>query len=322
MAEQLALGFRASWSGLTWRRLAVAVLCAWMALAPSLAEARAGSGTSQGSRGSRSYSGNEAQPLQRSVTPPPAPRAPQYAPSPSYASPYGGGFMQRHPFMSGLFGGLIGAGLAGMLFGHDAWAADASPTGSMFGMLLQFIIIGGLIWLAVAFFRRRAGYALAGGTTGYPRTVGASALPAPVNPVEITISDADFTAWTGLLTGIQEAWSRSDLAGLRRYVTPEMLSYFAEELARNASQGVENRVERVNLLKGDLQEAWQEGDLDYASARLSWSALDYSVRPAAAPGEHEVIVAGDPAHAVEATEVWTFVRSRGGSWLLSAIQQA
>ncbi len=24
----------------------------------------------------------------------------------------------------------------------------------------------------------------------------------------------------------------------------------------------------------------------------------------------------------EATEVWTFMRSRGGSWLLSAIQQA
>ena len=148
MAEQLSVGFRWVWSGMTWRRLAVAVLCAWIALAPSLAEARAGSGTSQGSRGSRTYSNNGAAPMQRSVAPPVAPSAPRYAPSPSYAQPYGGyggSFMQRHPFMSGLFGGLIGASLAGMLFGHDAWAAEASPAGSMLGMLLQFALIGGLL---------------------------------------------------------------------------------------------------------------------------------------------------------------------------------
>jgi predicted lipid-binding transport protein (Tim44 family) len=33
------------------------------------------------------------------------------------------------------------------------------------------------------------------------------------------------------------------------------------------------------------------------------------------------IVAGSDRDRVEATEVWTFLRSRGGNWVLSAIQQ-
>lgn len=310
----------------TWRALAVALLCAWVALAPSLAEARAGSssgaGSSMGSRGSRTYSNNGAAPMERSVTPTPAPSQPSFAPRPSPMAPaYGGGFMQRNPFMTGLMGGFLGAGLAGMLFGHSAYAADGSGVGSMLGMLLQFALIGGLIWLAVAFFRRRS--AAAGGPAMFPLPAGAVAAPGVArDPVEIPISEADFNAWSDLLVGIQGAWTKGDLATLRRYVTPEMLSYFAEELARNVSQGVENRVERVTLLKGDLQEAWSEGELEFATARLRWSAVDYMVAlPQGNGGGQEVIVRGDPSQLTEATEMWTFVRSHGGRWLLSAIQQ-
>ena len=43
-----------------------------------------------------------------------------------------------------------------------------------------------------------------------------------------------------LLVEIQTAWSRGDLNALRRSMTPEMLSYFSEELSRNTSDGVEN----------------------------------------------------------------------------------
>jgi predicted lipid-binding transport protein (Tim44 family) len=312
-----------------WRGLAVALLCAWVALAPGLAEARAGSssgaGSSMGSRGSRTYSNNGGAPLERSVTPPPAPSQPGFAPRPSPLAPaYGGGyggFMQQHPFMSGLMGGFIGAGLAGMLFGHSAYAADGSGFGSMLGMLLQFALIAGVIWLIVGLFRRRG--AVAGSPALFPQPVGLAAAPgAARDPVEIPISEADFNAWGDLLVGIQAAWSKGDLTTLRRYVTPEMLSYFAEELARNVSQGVENRVERVTLLKGDLQEAWSEGELEFATARLRWSAIDYMVAlPQGNGGGQEVIVRGNPSQATEATELWTFVRSHGGRWLLSAIQQ-
>jgi predicted lipid-binding transport protein (Tim44 family) len=324
MTKRVVVAVRGARWCRNWRTLAVAVFCAWIALAPSLAEARAGAGSSMGSRGSRTYSGDGGQSMQRSMTPQTAPSQPQFAPRPSpFGTPgFGGGFMQQHPFMSGLAGGFLGAGLAGMFFGHSAWAGDGvSPFGSMLGLLLQFALIGGLIWLAVQFFRRRSSYGVGAGAANYPRSVGAMAAPAAPNPVEIPISDADFNAWTAILTGVQGTWSKGDLAQLRRYVTPEMLSYFSEELSRNASQGVENRIEQVTLLKGDLQEAWQEGGFEYATARLSWSAVDYMVPAASHAGGQEVIVSGDPSRPVQATELWTFMRSHGGNWLLSAIQQ-
>ncbi len=43
-----------------------------------------------------------------------------------------------------------------------------------------------------------------------------------------------------------------------------------------------------------------------------------SARP---PGRPDAIVGGDPRVPVEAEEIWTFMRPRGGGWLLSAIQQ-
>ena len=82
------------------RVVLVALICAFMALAPSLAEARAGGGGSMGSRGTRTYNYNGGQPVERSLTPRAAPSAPQYAPQPGFASPFGysyGGFAQRHP---------------------------------------------------------------------------------------------------------------------------------------------------------------------------------------------------------------------------------
>ena len=104
-------------------------------------------------------------------------------------------------------------------------------------------------------------------------------------------------------------------------MTPEMLSYFSEELTRNTSQGVHNLISDVHLLKGDLSESWEEGDLQYATAYLKWRANDYVVRSDRSPGDADYIVSGDPRQAVEAEEMWTFVRRRGGEWLLSAIQQ-
>ena len=108
---------------------------------------------------------------------------------------------------------------------------------------------------------------------------------------------------------------------MRRVLTPEMLSYFSEELTRNSSQGVQNIVSDVHLLKGDVSEAWEEGDLEYATAFMRWSAIDYVVRLGRSPGQPDYLVSGDPKTPTEAEEVWTFVRRHGGEWLLSAIQQ-
>jgi predicted lipid-binding transport protein (Tim44 family) len=192
--------------------------------------------------------------------------------------------------------------------------------GSMFGLLLQLAIIGGLIWLAIRLFRGGSLFAGAGagagGGTGYPRSVGAMAAPAARDPVEIPVSEADYNEWSTLLAGIQDAWSQGDLAKMRRYVTPEMLGYFNEQLSDQASRGVQNKIEDVQLLKGDVEEAWAEDNFEYVSARLRWTARDYTVRI-----DDGRVVEGDANRPSEASEVWTFVRSRGGRWLLSAIQQ-
>jgi predicted lipid-binding transport protein (Tim44 family) len=102
---------------------------------------------------------------------------------------------------------------------------------------------------------------------------------------------------------------------------PTCRRYFSEELTRNTSQGVRNIVSDVELLKGELAESWEEGDLQYATAYLKWRAIDYLARVGRSPGDPDGLVSGDPRTPVEAEELWTFVRSRGGQWLLSAIQQ-
>src|SRR5690348_2039218 len=99
-----------------WRILLALFVAATLALAPALAEARAGSSaggrsSSMGSRGLRTYENNGAQPLSRSVTPPPQPSRPPglapATPAPAYGAPgYGGSFFQRHPFLTGLAGGF------------------------------------------------------------------------------------------------------------------------------------------------------------------------------------------------------------------------
>ena len=94
----------------------------------------------------------------------------------------------------------------------------------------------------------------------------------------------------------------------------------ARPRTRNSSQGVQNMVSNVSLVKAELTESWEEGDLEYATAYMRWTALDYTVRIGVAPGPN-ALVSGDPRVPTDAEEVWTFVRRRGGHWLLSAIQQ-
>jgi predicted lipid-binding transport protein (Tim44 family) len=103
---------------------------------------------------------------------------------------------------------------------------------------------------------------------------------------------------------------------MRSLATPEMLGYFTEQLSGNASRGVENKVEAVKLEQGDLSEAWSEGNIDYATVAMRFSMIDVFRRIA-----DGVVVEGSDRVRTEATEVWTFLRGRGGNWILSAIQQ-
>jgi predicted lipid-binding transport protein (Tim44 family) len=130
---------------------------------------------------------------------------------------------------------------------------------------------------------------------------------------DIEIVEGDFDAFEKLLVEIQTGYGAEDLSALRARVTPEMLSYFSEDLAANASRGVVNQISDVKLLQGDLAEAWREGDREYATVAMRFGLDDRTIKRATG----QVVETGPS----EATELWTFMRIRGGAWLLSAIQQ-
>ena len=129
----------------------------------------------------------------------------------------------------------------------------------------------------------------------------------------IEVKPEDFDVFERLLGEIQTAYGKEDLNTLRARVTPEMLSYYSDEMAHNASNGDVNPITDVKLLQGDLSEAWREGSDEYATVAMRYSLNDR-------------IVARDSGKLIEqlpseATELWTFRRTRGGEWLLSAVQQ-
>ena len=313
--------------------LIVAALAAGlMALAPALADARPGGGGSMGSRGSRTYSAppstntapSTAAPMQRSMTEPSRPGmgAPQTAMPQTAARPglFGGGFM------SGLMGGIIGVGIGGLLFGHGLFGGGGFGGAGFLGLLLQLALIGGLVWLVMGFIRRRSPQpAMAGMPPGMERGMarqmedrpayggGGGGAPAS-QPVNLT--EADFQGFERTLQGVNAAWSKQDLRGIQALCTPEMVQYFADDLAELASKGLRNETRDVKLDQGDLAEAWSENGREYATVAMRFSMLDATFRVA-----DNAVVEGSTTQRTQATETWTFVRARGGQWLLSAVQQ-
>jgi predicted lipid-binding transport protein (Tim44 family) len=318
----------------------VVVLAALLSLAATSAvDARAGKSGSFGSRGSRTFEApattntapGVAAPMQRSMTDRPTAAQPGMP---------GAGMQQPAParrgFFGGLAGGLLGAGLIGMLLG-GGFFGGLGGIASILGFLLQIALIGGLIWLAVRFFQRRNQPAMAGaggpmnplnrerGPAGYGQPGGGyggagaarQAARTPKGVDGVGIGPADYEAFEKLLREIQTAYGREDKAALRSLTTPEMAGYFAEELDANAARGVANRVEDVRLLQGDLAESWREGAVDYATVAMRFGLVDYTVSKA-----NGAVVEGDRTKPTEAVEVWTFQRPAGGGWVLSAIQQS
>jgi predicted lipid-binding transport protein (Tim44 family) len=287
---------------------------------------------SVGSRGSRTYSAppptatapNAASPINRSMTQPGTPgAATSTAARPPVQQP-GGMFGGMRGILGGLALGFLGAGLFGMLTG-GGFLSGLAGFASFLGLLLQVALIAGVVFLLYRWWQRRSqpqpSYA------GMPRQMtddqprsalggfggfGGQAAPA-TEPLEI--KGEDFDTFERLLGEVQTAYGKEDLAGLRSRVTPEMLSFYAEDFSENASRGVINELSDVKLLQGDLAESWREGDKDYATVAMRYSLKDRYVDRAtgrASDGNDQL---------QEATELWTFTRVPGGNWLLSAIQQ-
>jgi len=262
--------------------IALGAIATAFVLVSADAHARVGGGFSGGSRGMRTFS-----------APPATPTAPSAAPiqrsitQPGNVAPNGQTGSRPGLFGGGLFGGLaagfLGAGLFGLLFGHGLFGGMAGFA-SMIGLLLQVVLVVFVARLILAWWRRRnmqPAYAAAHPVTGH-NFGGVSGMLGGAKPAgeHLAIAKSDYDAFERSLGDIQAGYSTEDLSTLRAKVTPEMLSYFSEQLATNASRGLINRVTDVKLLRGDLAEAWREGNADYATVAMNFALKDSMVERA------------------------------------------
>jgi predicted lipid-binding transport protein (Tim44 family) len=303
----------------TIRALAIALSLALpLVAAASSADARIGGGVSSGSRGSRTFSAppststapNAALPFNRTITQPSG-----------LGTPAGGGFFNRPGtgLLGGLAAGFLGAGLLGMLLGGGMFGGIGGLS-SIIGLVLQIALIIFVVRLAMSWWQRRheTAAAYAGGSSGLggtPSFRNATGFGLGSGSAPLEILPGDYEAFERLLGETQAAWSNEDIARLHTLATPEMVSYFTRDLEQNKARNVVNKVSGTRLLQGDLAEAWREGNTDYASVAMRFSMVDTTVDRTTGR-----LVEGSE-QPTEATEVWTFMRPRGGSWELSAIQQ-
>jgi len=318
------------------KRTLAAIILVALALSPVLyvteAWARAGGGSSSGSRGSRSYS-SPSQPSSSPAAPsqPTSPGLQQPAPT----RPGWGGMM------GGMLGGLLLGGLlGGLFFGHG---------GGGIGML-EILIIGGLAWFAISYMRRQqaaapSGYATSGGYGSAPASrydpspAGGTAVPAggtatmeaPAGPSDLerglahirqmdpgfdprafseTASDVFFK--------VQGAWTARSMAGVSSLLMPEMSGTLQRDCDRLKAEHKVNRLENIAVRGAEVTEAWQESGQDFVTVHFLASLLDYTTDESGGQ-----VLEGSPSEPVKFEEYWTFTRPVGSAaFRLSAIQQA
>jgi predicted lipid-binding transport protein (Tim44 family) len=307
----------------TSRILIVLLTLVTLAAVGGEAWARAGSG---GSRGSRSYSA-PAQPAPMSPASPSTPsRAPSAPMSPApRPSPFGGIMGMLGGFM---IGGLLGSLLFGGLGG-----------GGGFGIgLFDVLLIGGGLFLLFRLMRSRRqepayagapGYA--GGTRSWdaPTVSTAVAEPSPVvDDLErglghVRQMDPGFDAAAlaadaaQVFRAVQTAISAADLAPIRSRLSPEMLASLEAQCGELRRAGRANRIERIQIERAEVTEAWQERGQDFVTVLLAGSLIDYTVDATGA------VVAGSRNGPDRFEEFWTFTRPVGpNAWTLTAIQTA
>jgi predicted lipid-binding transport protein (Tim44 family) len=307
----------------TSRLLVVLMTVLTLAALAGDAWARAGGG---GSRGSRSYS-SPARPAPMSPTSPStpsrSPAAPVASPAPR-PSPFGG-------IMGALGGFMLGGLLGSLLFGG---LGGGLGSGLGFG-LLDLLLIGGGAFLLFRLMRGRRqepAYAGAYGAAGpraweAPAGGGGVATEAPaIDEVERGIghvrqmdSGFDPAALAAdaaeVFRAVQAAVAQRDLATVRARLAPPMLEHLQAQCDALRRAGHHNRVERVQIERAEVTEAWQERGQDFVTVLLAGSLVDYTVDGAG------TVVAGSRTGPERFEEFWTFTRPVGPNvWKLTAIQ--
>jgi predicted lipid-binding transport protein (Tim44 family) len=314
----------------------------------SAAWARAGGGSSSGSRGSRSFSAPSA-PSRPSPSPAPGTPSPGYQ-APGAGAPPSSGWFGGSPFMQGLAGGIAGGFLGSMLFGRPSYGAVGGGLGGSGIGLFELILIGAIVYFGIKYLRRRregaASDAYYSGAsdrepgsysqTTYQAFAGPSSSQSgawqqpqlPIGEVErgfeeIRRLDPGFSEETfketaeDLFFRIQAAWINRSLEGVERLLTPEMSQYFQQEFTRMKREGRINRLENIAVRKVEPSEVWQEEGLDYITVLFTANLLDYVT-----DDKTGAVIEGDKLNPVKFQEFWTFSRRSGSAqWQLTGINQ-
>ena len=317
-------------------RLAILAIAGLLALTlPVDSWARAGGGTSSGSRGSRSFSS----PSRTYSAPAPAPSPstrPTPAPAPMAQPAPAGGFLRS------MAGGIVGGLLGGLLFRSLGFAGGAGGVGGGFG-LMDLLLLAGIAYLIYWVVRRnraRQEAVLASGPVDRsvlePDGLGGVApatldAPAPswqqdlerglghLRQMDPGFDEGAFReGCTDRFFQIQAAWMRRDADKLRPLLTEEMQGVFAKQIETAKAKRQINTLENITVRSVELTEAWQEQGQDYLTVRILANLLDYTVDETTGK-----VVDGSDSVPVKFEEFWTWVRPVGrNDWRLSAINQA
>jgi predicted lipid-binding transport protein (Tim44 family) len=240
--------------------------------------------------------------------------------------------------MGGIAGFALGGLLGSMLFGGMGHGLGGFGGIGMFDILL---IGGGLALLFMFLRRRRAAaeqpqpaYAGMGGVYQAPQQPSTSNVSATAVAEAPSISDVDrglghIRSMDGgfdtdalvarardVFFDVQAGVSARDMSKLRERITPEMYSELQRQCDELRAARRTNRVERIDLRRSEITEAWQESGRDYVTVYFSGALLDYTVDDTTG-----AVVAGSATDRDALEEFWTFSRPVGPNpWQLSAIQ--
>ncbi|MGH7306092.1 MAG: Tim44 domain-containing protein [Candidatus Rokuibacteriota bacterium] len=247
--------------------------------------------------------------------------------------------MQRPGMFGGLMGGLAGFALGGLL-GSMLFGGMGAGFGGGFG-LLEMLLVGGAIFLVFRMLRARSAArtepayagASAYGSTGQGWSSGGGAgavMEAPaaesdlqrgighIRSMDASFDPVGFAEWAkGTFVDVQAGIAKRDLSAVQDRLTPQQFGRLQEQCDQLRGARRTNRIERIQVGRAEVSEAWQEGGQDWVTVYFAVSLVDYTVDDSAG-----AIVEGTTTP-VDVQEYWTFTRTVGPKpWRLSAIQTA
>jgi predicted lipid-binding transport protein (Tim44 family) len=206
--------------------------------------------------------------------------------------------------MMGMLGGLALGGLLGALFFGGAFNGIN---------LFDILVIGGLVFLAMQFLRRKApsgGMAYAGGHAA-PRGY-TDAMPASqVSILRPNINEKHFLkAARDIFMRMQTAWDAKDMEDIRRFCTSDVADKIAADMQGNTSDRT-----AVTTLNAQIADTWIESDLEWAAVHFNAMLREQRLDNAG-----NVLEQSDS----DVYETWIFrhdPKAEDPTWYLAGIQQ-